>query len=442
MACATAGQEINAMFSASSRRRFLRSAGSLLALPVLESFGFRRFARAAAIAPPPKRMVFLGIGFGVTQETWFPQTNDIGQNYTLPEGLAPLARHRNDFTLVQGCMHKFASDPHGGSTYWLTGANPFGATGKSFHNSISVDQAAAAHLGRETRFSSLPLNGSEPNLAGPGHGQGLSLAWDTSGKPVAGFNSPVIAFHRLFSAEDMPLEQRQKMLLDEQSVLDDVLEDARSLKRGLNRLDADKLDEYFAGIRAIETRLGKEQRWLGTPKPQAPLPEPGEGLAGRDEILIMYDLIVAALQSDSTRVATFRQPIQHLLTSLQIKVASHDMSHYHPGGRMEASQKRDLAQSEMLATFLDRLKATREPDGSSLFDHTSVVFGSNIRSIHYLDNCPTLLAGGGAGVVLGQHIVMPKDTPLCNVWLTLLRGTDINTASFGDSTGIVKELTG
>jgi hypothetical protein len=428
------------MFTPTSRRRFLKSATGIVALPVLESLRFRRFAHAAEPPLPPKRMVFLGIGFGVTQETWLPKLDDVGSGYMLPEGLAPLARHKADFTLVQNCMHRFASDPHGGSTFWLTGANPYGTTGKSFHNSISVDQVAAAEWGRETRFNSIQLNGSEPNLAGPGHGQGLSLAWDAGGKPVAGYNSPVIAFHRLFSAEDVPLEQRQKMLADEQSVLDDMLEDARSLKRGLNTADGEKLDEYFESLRAIETRLAKEERWLGRPKPQAPLPQPGEGLVGRDEIRLMYDLIVAALQTDSTRVVTYRQPIQHLLTSLGIKVASHDMSHYQPGGRMEASQKRDLMQSDLLAGLLDVLKGTKELDGSSLFDHTTVVFGSNIRSIHYLDNCPTLIAGRGAGIRLGHHIVQPEDTPLCNVWLTLLRGSGVEAERFGDSTGLITEL--
>jgi hypothetical protein len=94
----------------------------------------------------------------------------------------------------------------------------------------------------------------------------------------------------------------------------------------------------------------------------------------------------------------------------------------------------------MLATLLDSLKATKSLDGSSLFDHTTVVFGSNIRSIHYLDNCPTLIAGGGAGIRLGQHIVQPKNTPLCNVWLTLLKGSGIEAERFGDSTGVVREL--
>jgi len=428
------------MFTSTSRRRFLRSATGLVALPALESLGFRRFARAAEAPMPPKRMVFLGIGFGVTQETWLPKMDDVGPGYTLPEGLAPLARHKSDFTLVQNCMHRFASNPHGGSEFWLTGANPFGAAGKSFHNSISVDQVAAAEWGTQTRFNSIQLNGSEPNLDGPGHGRGLSLAWDAGGKPVAGWNSPVAAFHRLFSAEEVPLEKRQKMLTDEQSVLDDMLEDARSLKRGLNTADSEKLDEYFESLRAIETRLAKEERWLGRPKPEAPLPQPGEGLVGRDEIRLMYDLIVAAFRTDSTRVATFRQPIQHLLTSLGIKVAIHDMSHYQPGGRMEASQRRDIAQSELLSGLLDTLKSTKEPDGSSLFDHTTVVFGSNIRSVHYLDNCPTLIAGRGAGITLGQHLVQPKDTPLCNVWLTLLKGSGIEVERFGDSTGTVREL--
>ena len=429
------------MFRAPTRRRFLKSAATLLALPTLESLGFRRFARAAA-AMPPTRMVCLGIGYGVTEETWLPKVTDTGPGYTLPEGLAPLARHKADFTIVQGCSHKFANNPHGGSTFWLTGANPFAHAGQSFRNSISMDQVAAARLGRDTRFTSIQLNASEPGMDGPGHGTGLSLAWDRRGKPMAGFNSPVIAFHKLFSAEETPLEQRQKMLAEKRSVLDTVLEDAESVRRGLNAADADKLDEYFQGIRDIETRLSKEERWLGAPKPKPPLPQPGEGLVGRDEVLLMYDLIVAALQTDSTRVLTFRQPIQHLLTSLGITVAAHDMSHYAPGPRMEASKRRDAAQSEMLATLIDRLKATKEADGSSLFDHTSLVFGSNIRSVHYLDNCPTLLAGGGSRIRLGEHVVMPKGTPLCNVWLTLLSGAGIEVESHGDSTGIVAELAG
>jgi hypothetical protein len=107
---------------------------------------------------------------------------------------------------------------------------------------------------------------------------------------------------------------------------------------------------------------------------------------------------------------------------------------------MDASQARDQAHSELLAGLIDRLKETKEADGSSLFDHVALVFGSNISSIHYLTNCPTVLAGGGANLKLGQHVVLPNDTPLCNVWLTMLQGMGVETSRHGDSTGIVREL--
>jgi hypothetical protein len=131
-----------------------------------------------------------------------------------------------------------------------------------------------------------------------------------------------------------------------------------------------------------------------------------------------------------------------LLTSLGIKVAPHDMSHYHStlGEKLDASQRRDLAQSELLAGFLDKLKATREADGSRLFDHVALAYGSNIRTEHNLDNCPTLLTGGGAGLKLGQNIVTPKDTPLCNAWLSILHGIGVPAPRHGDSTGLLKEI--
>ena len=118
------------------------------------------------------------------------------------------------------------------------------------------------------------------------------------------------------------------------------------------------------------------------------------------------------------------------------------MSHYPGKGPeyLEASEKRDRAQSELLAGLLDKLKATREPDGSSLFDHTTVVYGSNIRTGHNLDNCPTLLAGRGSGLRLGQNLVVAKDTPLCNAWLTLLRGSGVPVERHGDSSGVIPQL--
>lgn len=423
------------------RRRFLQGTGSLIALPTLASLGFRRFASAATTAAAaPARMIFIGFGWGVTEETWYPDKTQTGAEWALPDGLKPLARHKNDITIVQNCYHKFFQDPHSCSTFWLTGANKFGVPGKSFSNTISADQVAAEQFGQETRFTSLALSGPADS-----HGPGLSLAWNRHGKPIAGLDNPLAAFHKLFSDDKTPLAVREAELKNERSVLDTVLEDARDLSRGLSRDDIDKLDEYFESIRDIETRLAKEEKWIDVPKvkPTDPMPEPPKAMSGDKEVRLMYDIMVAALQTNSTRVATYRQPVQPFIDGLGIHFNGHNISHYTPGPRMEASQARDRGLSETLAHLIDKLKAAKEPDGSSLFDHTSVAFGTNVRSQHYVDNCPTLLTGRGAGIKLGQNIVMadPK-TPLCNVWLTLLKGVGAKADSFGDSTGVIEELAG
>jgi hypothetical protein len=419
------------------RRRFLQGAGSFIALPSLASLGAARGAGAAAAPPRPKRMVFIAIGWGVTEETWYPDRSKTGADWVLPDGLQPLARHKQSITVVQNVYHKHSSDAHNPSMFWLTGADRYGVPGKSFNNTISVDQVAAEQFGRDTRFASLSLCGS---TAEGGHGQ---MQWNRQGKPLPSIENPVAVYHKLFSDEKTPLDVRQRELDRQKSVLDVVLEEATFVSRGLSRDDTDKLDEYFESIREIETRLAKEKQWLAVPKsrPQGLMAEPSAGADGRNEIRITNDLMLAAFQADATRVIGYRLPVDALLRSLGKPVGGHNMSHYGPGPRMEASQARDRAISELLAGFLDRLQAVKEPDGSSLFDQTSVVLGSNVRSQHYLDNCPTLLTGGGAGLKLGRHIVMkdPK-TPLCNVWLTLLKGVGLPVDSFGDSTGVIEDL--
>lgn len=422
-----------------NRRLFLRSSTAIVALPALESL--QPFAAAKPAVAPPKRMIFLGFGWGVTEHTWYPDLARPGTDYALPAGLAPLARHKADFSIVQGLVNKFANEGHWGSTMWLTGANRYAQPGQSFHNSISADQVAAAALGRQTRFESLQLTGSD-SAGGSGHGPGLSLAWDLRGRPLGGQNGPLELYRRLFMRDATPLEQQRALLAQQRSVLDTVGENARHLQRRLNRTDNAKIDEYFQGIRDIETRLSKEEQWLGVPQPRAPFAEPRSVIAGREEIRLVYDLMVAALHTDSTRVLTYRQPVSTLLTSIDVRVHPHDMSHYHGvlGEKLDASQRRDLAQSELLAGLIDKLKATREADGSRLFDHTCLVYGSNLRTGHSLDNCPTLVTGGGAGIKRGHNLVVTKGTPLCNLWLALLQGVGVNAERHGDSTGPLKEV--
>ena len=429
-----------------TRRAFLRSTSAMVALPMFESFGWTRFASAATAATAvarPRRMVFLGFGWGVTRETWYPDIKRTGADYVLPPGLKPLDRHKADITVIQNLSNKFNNEAHWGSTFYLTGANRYAEPGQSFHNSISADQVAAETFGKGTRFTSIQLGCEQAEDSG--HGPGLSLAWNRQGKPLAGMNNPVVAYHRMFSDESTPLAERKAQLRQKRSVLDTVLDDARSVGRGLSKNDNDKLSEYLESIREIETRLSKEEQWLEVPKARSANPpaEPTGEIAGYEEVRIMYQLMVAALQADSTRVITYRQPVESLLKSIGVTFTGHNMSHYASGPRMEASQLRDQKQSALLAELIDRLKATKEPDGTSLFDHTCLSYGSNIQSIHYLDNCPTVITGGGAGVKHGRHLAMPDPkTPLCNLWLTLLQGAGVPATAHGDSTGVIKELVG
>lgn len=420
------------------RRTVLKAAGATLALPCLPSLGWRACAAEQPVMPP-KRMVFLSFGWGVTSETWFPDKTKAGVDYPLPLGLAPLERHKSRITVIQGLSNKFSNEAHWGSTFYLTGANRYAVPGSSFTNSISADQVAAEEFGKHTRFTSLQLTSKDADQSG--HGPGLSLAWNRQGKPLAGVDTPLAAYEKLFGDEKTPLADRQRLLKEQRSVLDAVLAQAKAIDKTLSKRDKEKLDEYFQSIREIETRLAKEESWMTTPKPKATLGAPGESLVGEQEVKLMYDLLVAAIQTDSTRVVTYRQPMANLIKSMGITIAPHDLSHYTPGDRMAASQQRDAKQSELLAYLLDKLEAAKEPDGSSLLDHVCLSYGSNIRSIHYLDNCPTVIAGGGGGVRLGEHVVVPAKTPLANLWLTLLQGVGIETDAFGDSTGTLGSLT-
>ena len=423
-----------------SRRRFLRSGSGFIAIPALESFGWKKFAAAADVDAPSRRMVFLSFGWGVTREDWFPDKTVTGAEYELPEGMKPLRRHKKDITVVQNLSNQFSSEAHWGSTFYLTCANRYAEPGKSFHNTISADQVAAEKLGLATRFTSIQLGCQDAENSG--HGPGLSLAWNRQGKPLAGLDNPVAAYHKLFSDGKTPLAERQLMLNRKRSILDAVMEDAKDVGRGLGRQDADKLSEYLQSIRDIETRLSKEEQWLHVPKSRpATVPDEPQGeVAGFEEIKLMYDLMIAAMQVDASRVFTYRQPVESLLKSFGATITGHNMSHYTSGDRKVVSQTRDQKQSELLAYFIDRLKATREADGSCLFDHVSLSYGSNINSIHYLTNCPTIITGRGAGLQLGQHLVLDSNTPLANLWLSLLRGVGIDAASHGDSSGIIKEL--
>ena len=362
----------------------------------------------------------------------------------LTEGLVPLKRHQDDMTMVANLTNLGATDPHGGSVSYLTGANVAGTPGKRFHNSISCDQVLAQHIGQDTRYASLTLSAKEVDGGqNSGHGAGLSLAWDDAGNPIPGINRPLDLFYTLFANPNDSREALDARLKKKQSILDIVRINGSGMKRTLSKGDQEKLDEYFTGVRQVEKGLERQAKWADVPKPAAPFKTPGEGLTGEEAIHLMYDMIIIGLQTDATRVVSYRQPVCDLLAGMGQTLKAHSLSHYgFSVPRTLASRERDKKCSALFGHFLDRLKEARDSDGSRLFDNCIVSYGTNLRSGHELKDLPAILSGGAAkDIKHGRHIILPEeDTPLANYWLTLMQQADVPIETFSHATGIVPEL--
>ena len=423
-----------------SRRSLLRNGAFCLALPNLNSL-----VRGASSTNVPKRMVFLGGGFGFTDtyhdkgESFFPKKAGRFSTIGLPKGMQPLERHQEDLTLVSNLTNLGVNNPHGGSYGYLN----CGAY-RTHEHAISCDQLAANTIGKDTRFTSLVLTAHEPVPGqGTGHGAGFSLSADANGRSIPGIPTPLQLYRTLFAQKGDSPEQLLERLDNRQSILDLVRIDGSSVQRTLSKEDQVKLDQYFTSVREIELGLQRQEQWANRPKMEAPMEQPTASLPGEKEIRLMLDMLVLALQTDMTRIASYRLPVCALITDLKISLSPHSLSHYgFDTDRRDASEKRDQKLMEIFAWFLDRLKETKDSEGRRLYDSCIVSYGSNLRTGHGLQSLPALLSGGGAARIQhGRHVILPKEnTSLANYWLTLLQQAGAETPKFHYSDGEVSEL--
>ena len=410
-----------------NRRKFLLSSGGFLALPQLAS-------TAEKENKAPERLAFLSFGFGFTKE-FFPR--EFGGDYAISPGMKPLEKHRSDISLVSNLYNQFAKDPHGGSTTYLTGANWH----VNRQNAISCDQVAARHMGTDTRFRSIQLAGKDRD----GHGLGSSLSWNETGNSMSSITDPFRLFDLLFGGSGMSYEERLSVLDRRKSFLDTHVQGIKNLQRDSSALDRERLDQYFQTLREIEQRIEKDKIWAKKPKPKIDYTIPhAVSTDGIAETKVMYDLMILAMQTDSSRVFTYRQPQQNVLKKLGISFTGHQVSHYtNVEARKKAGQRRERCYSEMFAYFIDQLKETKDVDGSRIFDNCLVSYGSNIRTSHMLRNVPAFVTGNVRNKIKhGRHIAMPEDSALSNLWLTLLQTLALPIEEFSDSDGSVSELLG
>jgi len=441
------------------RRSFLKGLGTAMALPMLEAMA-PVISRAAAIGTPPgppRRMAFIFVPNGANMADWTPKT--VGADFELPLILDPLKAVQKDLLVLSGLAQDKAR-PHGdgggdharGSATFLTGCQARKTYGADIRVGISVDQVAASAIGKETRLPSIELGCDRGQQAGncdSGYSCAYSfnISWKTESTPMPAEVNPRLAFDRLFTngKKGESDESRIRRERYERSILDFVMEDANRLKAGLGPTDRHKLDEYLTAVRELEGRIEQSEKFAAAlpdyAKPKAGIPKDYE-----QHVRLMFDLLTLAFQSDTTRISSFilaHDGSNRPYPFIQVSEGHHDLSHH---GNDEAKKakiaKINRFHISQLAYFVEKLKSIKEGDGT-LLDNCMIVYGSGIGdgNRHNHDNLPVLLAGKGGGTIqTGRHVRYERETPMNNLFLSMLDRVGAPIERLGDSTGRLPDI--
>ena len=438
-----------------SRRLVLKGLSTAVALPWLEAMGpLSAWAdEASPTKTAPNRMAFLYVPNGKNMADWTPASE--GAGFELTPILEPLAPVKDDILVLTGLTADGAR-PHGDGggdharalAAFLTGAHPVKTDGTDIRNGISVDQVAASRIGDQTRLASLEI-GCEPGAMAGNCDSGYScvysstMAWRSATQPLPKEVNPKLVFERLFgSGAGADRAKRDKL---RQSILDFVREDTRDLTGKLGKSDQRKLDEYFTSIRDIEQRISRAASLPEVKTPDFPVPT---GVPGNYEehVRLMCDLMVLAFQTDQTRVCSFvlvNEGSNKAYPFIGVAEGHHDLSHHgNDAKKKEKIREINKFHVSQLSYLLQKLKAIPEGDGT-LLDHCMIAYGSanSDGNAHNHDDLPVLLAGkGGRTIDTGRHIRFPKETPISNLWMSMLERMDVKVPFLGDSTGALSNL--
>jgi hypothetical protein len=459
--------EIMAQRAASlSRRRFLRGVGACVALPALESLlpsgALASVAQAAgsAAAPAatagtgaPLRMAVVYFPNGAIQPNWWPTGE--GKDFQLARTLQPLEKVKDKLQILGGLDHKNATPgPDGAGDHarasgsFLTGVRVKKTAGADIHAGVSIDQIAAQKVGHLTRFPSLELTCDSVRKSGncdSGYSCAyqFNLSWRSPTAPVAPEPNPRLVFERLFGSGS-PGERQgnlKRRQVQQRSILDFVLDDAGAMGATLGTKDRLKLDEYLSSVREIEKRIQDSERFGETPDPTVDTP-PGIPPTFQEHIRLMYDMLLLAFQTDSTRVATFllaNEGSNRAFPEIGIPEGHHYLSHHQNKQDMIGKVAEiDLFYTKELARFLEKMEQAKDVDGNSLLHNSMILYGSGNSdgNRHTHTNLPLILAGGGGGTITPGRYAKFGGVPMSNLLLSLadrlgVQGVD----RLGDSTG-------
>jgi hypothetical protein len=439
-----------------ARRTFLRGMGATLALPLLDGMIPAFAPKAEAAVRATRRLAVAYVPNGIQMERWTPAAS--GTAFDLTPTLEPLAPFRDRMLIVTGLANKPAFPETGEGTgdhvraaaTFLTGVHPRKTEGPDIRAGVSMDQIAAAALGKDTQLTSLELCLDSNELigaceAGYSCAYANTLSWRNPTTPLPMENQPRAVFERLFGDSDNTTQAaRLARIAEDRSILDSLLEEVSRLRKRLGPNDSNKLGQYLDAIRDIERRIHNAEMQADVELPSFERPTGGIPATFQEHARLMFDMQVLAFQSDLTRVITFlmsREVSPRTYTEIGIADPHHGLSHHQNNPTsMEKLGKINRFHIEQLAYFLGKLNATPDGDGN-LLDHLTLLYGCGISdsNLHTHDNLPLLVVGGGAGSVKGgRHLRCEKDTPLTNLQLSLLNAVGVPLDHLGDSTGKVE----
>lgn len=443
----------------------LKGVGAILGLPLLEAMQPWRSTGKTSAVRRPVRLAVLYMANGVNPNGWTPKTS--GSEFELSPILQPLSKVKQKILVFTELMNA-ATDTGDGhyvkTAAFLTGTTITRTTGSDLRcGAVSMDQIAAQRIGNLTPLPSLEL-GIEPVTTGVDTNVGYTrlygahIAWNTPTTPLAKEIDPQLAFDRLFRIPNAS----GKTGAPDRSVIDLVMDDARRLQARVGKADRQKLDEYLESVRAVERRIQfdaqrKSAEYTADPLVRKEIEKLGARIKSfyqdpaqasersgdhSEHVRLMLDLMVLAFWSDSTRISTFMfgNAVSNKNFSFLdgVKGAHHEMSHHeNKAEKLEQYQRINTWHLAQTAYMLEKMDRIQEGE-NTLLDNSMVLFGAGMRdgNAHNPHNLPLVLAGGGGGTLAsGRHLVYPKNTPLCNLYQSMLRRLGAPVDSFSDSTG-------
>jgi hypothetical protein len=423
--------------SSINRRSLIKAAGLGALLPMFESSAYAKSLK------PPKRVIFIGYGYGHYDQGWFPNnvshkwhcnSQEKVKKFELSSSLQALAQYKNDVSFISNLSPIHARWPHAGCDTFLTCANPDSNPLRPFTNTVSVDQVIAKEVGKYTRISSMQINGRTGNY--DGWGRGASMSCNESGEFLNGLNTLGDIYRRSFGDPELTVSERRKQLSKHRSLL--VLSNGgtKSLAKVISKEDKERLSQFTDSLRSIEKRIQKDMAWADKPYPKTNFQIPSGSQNEEEKIKTCFDLMTEIFRTDLTRVISYRMSSIGLLQQMGHQQNTHAMSHWAKNSQdLKCQIDRDKKLAELLAYLIRQLKNTKEIDGSSLLDNTLIFFGTGIRVHHVVKNIPMIMAGGGGiGMKQGKHYTFKENvTPLGNLWLSTIKHFGIDAQQFGDS---------